>query len=497
MKFLKLMFIIGGFLIMISPIHSKNTDDKNIRHANVAGAFYPADKNELSKMIDDCLNVAVPKIDNIFALIVPHAGYIYSASVAGYSYKSIQNKNYKTIIIIGPSHHKYFEGFALDDKSAWETPLGQVKLDTSVIKKLAGSDKSLKYIPEAYNEEHCIEVQVPFLQKTLKNFSIVPILTGALNLDSSKHLAEILYEIISKQDDVLLVISSDLSHYYPYETACGLDENLINDVSKNNIDSFYANVVNEKYEACGAVGIGILLQVAQKYKTSEIKLLKYANSGDTAGEKSKVVGYSAFVITKNSSEKKIAIKSKEENQEMLNDSEKKEALKIARETIEYYFENHGAKKEFSPKEKIFNQKLGAFVTLHKNGNLRGCIGNIIGYEPLWETIRDMAIESAFGDPRFSPLKKDEFDDVEIEISVLSPLKKAASSDEIILGKHGVIVKKGYNQGVFLPQVADETGWSKEQFLGHLCQDKAGLSYDAWKDSNTELYIFTAQVFSEK
>lgn len=180
---------------------------------------------------------------------------------------------------------------------------------------------------------------------------------------------------------------------------------------------------------------------------------------------------------------------------LLNTEQKKKLLKIARDTIIEYVTN---KKVLEVKETdpALNQTLGAFVTLHINKELRGCIGNIIGQKPLYLTIRDMAIASASEDPRFSPLTKGEIPLIHIEISVLSTLKEIKNPDEITLGKHGVLVKSGSKGGVFLPQVASQTCWTKEEFMGNLCKHKAGLPQDAWKKGQCEIHIFSAEVFSE-
>ncbi|MCL5408811.1 MAG: AmmeMemoRadiSam system protein A [Candidatus Omnitrophica bacterium] len=181
---------------------------------------------------------------------------------------------------------------------------------------------------------------------------------------------------------------------------------------------------------------------------------------------------------------------------MLNEKQKKELLKIARETLEYYLAGKHLP-EIKISDPLLKEKRGVFVTLHNKGNLCGCIGMIIPEEQLYKTVRNMAIESATADPRFTPVTEDELKYIDIEISVLTVPQKVDSADEIVLGRDGVIVKKGCCQGVFLPQVATETGWSKEEFLSCLCSRKAGLSYDAWKNPETELYIFQAEVFSEK
>lgn len=181
---------------------------------------------------------------------------------------------------------------------------------------------------------------------------------------------------------------------------------------------------------------------------------------------------------------------------MLNKNQRKKLLELARSSIETYLKT-GKKIEINVTDPVLTKVMGAFVTLEKAGQLRGCIGSIIGRTPLYLTIRDMAVEAAVDDPRFTPLGLPELAEVEIEISVLSPLERVDSADKIQLGAHGVMVKRGFNSGVFLPQVATQTGWSKEEFLSNLCAHKAGLAADAWKDKTTELYVFTAEVFSEK
>jgi AmmeMemoRadiSam system protein A len=181
---------------------------------------------------------------------------------------------------------------------------------------------------------------------------------------------------------------------------------------------------------------------------------------------------------------------------MFTEKQKRQLLQIARETLEYYLSGKQVP-EIQISDPVLKEKRGAFVTLHNRGNLRGCIGMITSQNPLYITIRNMAIESATADPRFYPVTKEELKHIDIEISVLTVPHRVGSPDEIVLGRDGVIVKSGLSQGVFLPQVADETGWTKEEFLSILCFQKAGLTLDAWKKPQTELYIFQAEVFSEK
>ncbi|MFC1484826.1 AmmeMemoRadiSam system protein B [bacterium] len=473
-----------------------NLNAKRVREPNVAGAFYPSDKKQLSSMIDKVMNVNIPWTyytdKRLLGVISPHAGYIYSGPVAGYVYKLIGNFNFKTVVIIGPSHYVYLNGLVSDDNDFWRTPLGEVEIDKDVQDFLLKNNSSIRMYPKAFDQEHCLEVQVPFLQRSLKNFKIVPLLMGAYDSSVCESLADTFYKLTKNRDDILILISSDLSHFKTYDVAYKMDNNLIQDLVMGRTDKFLGNINTGVYEACGGGPMGVLLHLSDKYGLKNNKLnLKYLNSGDTAGDKGRVVGYTAVVMYKD------PIKNKAEAPFKLTDREKKQALKIARQSIHDYL-TKSEQKDFSKEklDKIFYEEYGAFVTLHKNKALRGCIGNMIGKKALWKTIRDMALASAFEDPRFPSLSMEEFKDIEIEISILSPLKVIKDPDEIILGTHGVIVKKGFYQGVFLPQVATETGWSKEEFMGHLCRDKAGLKWDAWKDEDVEISIFSATVFSE-
>lgn len=227
-----------------------------------------------------------------------------------------------------------------------------------------------------------------------------------------------------------------------------------------------------------------------------MNVLKHTNSGIVTGRTTKgiwTVGYTSCVI--DTDQEKACLPAGRER-DMLNRVQRKRLLEIARSSIENYLKT-GKKLELTEADSTLLKELGVFVTLHTHGRLRGCIGNLIGEQPLYLGVRDMAIEAAVNDPRFPPVESDELKNIEIEISVLSVLKRIDSADEIQLGIHGVLVRKGFRSGVFLPQVAWETGWSKEEFLSNLCAHKAGLSADAWKDKTTEIYTFTAELFSEK
>ncbi len=472
-----------------------------LKTANVSGQFYSADPKELSNTVDRYVSAAeiTSFKEKVELLIVPHAGYIYSGPVAAYGYKAISRQKISTVVIIAPSHYADFEGFAIWPEGSFLTPLGAVEVNNKFCQLLQAADKNVQPLREAFDKEHALEVQLPFLQKTFKNFKIVPLLTGRPNLKDCQQLAESLKKIIGGRDDILIVISSDMSHYYDGATADAMDAASLSTIKDLDVNNYFAqSLLHQKMEMCGFVGTTVALQYAELKGLTDVRILKHGNSGDATGEYHRVVGYGAvaFLKTQGADMKNREAQNKSGNAaQELSVSQKKRLIDIARKTIENYILN---KKTLEVREQDprLARAEGAFVTIHKHGQLRGCIGNIIGQGPLYQTVRDMAIAAATEDPRFSPVAKEELDGLEIEVSVLSEPKRITDVKEIEMGKHGVIVSRGARHGVFLPQVATETGWSREEFLSELCSQKAGLARDAWKDPQTSIEIFTAQVFSE-
>ena len=472
----------------------KAQDNRGVRQAAVSSQFYPSDKIELSTMIDNFLsqatatNTAVPQI-----LIVPHAGYVYSGRVAAFAFKQLQNSGFNRAIIIGRSHQEFFEGVAIDGSDAWQTPLGEVALDKDFISKLQKQDNSLFFENSAVHKtEHCLEVEVPFLQKVLGgDIKIVPMLFGDDNLQTVQKLADALFSIIDER--TVVIISSDLAHYPSYDDANKIDKKTIDAILSDNINGFEQNMPNLQTTACAKNAIQTAMLLA-KQMGLQGKLLKYANSGDAASQaRERVVGYAALGFF--SADARRSAPCKEKGTECLAEQEQKIALQIVRETLQAAFE----KKDYplsADLPKIFQENRGVFVTLKRGEQLRGCIGNFQPDISLGQNIKDMALSAGFSDSRFTPLQKDELKDIEIEISVLSALQKITDPNIIVAGEHGVMVRKGRQGGVYLPQVAAEMGWTREEFLNSLCSEKAGLARDCWLDGSAELFIFTAQVFSE-
>jgi AmmeMemoRadiSam system protein B/AmmeMemoRadiSam system protein A len=478
--------------LLFFPVRSWG--DNMIKEPNVAGAFYSADPKELSDFIDYYKQEAGPVASDrkVEIAIAPHAGYPYSGPIAAYTYKAIARNHYKTVVIIGPSHYFPFEGISVWPSGGFKTPLGTVPVDEDFAKALMKENPKFQFLSYVFEREHAIEVELPFLQKTFEGIKIVPILMGDPDPQVCRDLAVALDKLIGTRDDVLILISSDMSHYYTYDVANQMDALTLQAIKEIDPKKFFEGCISRKMEMCGFVPVTTALLYARLRGIDHVEILKHANSGDTSGDKSRVVGYSSVIFY---SHLLGQTRSQEDQAGALNPSQQKELLKIARQSMETYVKT-GKVADISSRDARLNEIQGAFVTIRKHGALRGCIGNIIGQEPLYETVRDMAVAAASQDPRFNPLTASELKDVDIEISVLSQPRRVKDASEIQMGRDGVIVSEGGHQGVFLPQVADETGWSKEEFLSQLCSQKAGLPPDAWKDPNTALYVFTADVFAE-
>ena len=479
-----IVFIIY-LLLSPSPATAEDGTQK-LRKPVFAGSFYPADKGALEKQVDGYLKEAESKEEKLnyplIGIISPHAGYEYSGGIASYAYNQLKGRHYKTIIIIGSSHRMPFRGISIYPSGSWETPLGKVEIDQKTSGTLMEHCKAIKVFSPAFEQEHSLEVQLPFLQRTLEAFKIVPLLIGSMNVDDYKTLSDALVKIIKKNPkETLIVVSSDMSHYHPYNKAYQMDKSALRTIETLNTDKLFTGLNNGEYELCGAQGI-IALMMAAKELNAQVKILQYANSGDVSRDRNRVVGYGSVAFYY------------PDDGYSLNKKEQKKLLMIARKTLDEYIAK-GNIPVFQIKEKKFLDKRGAFVTLTKNGELRGCIGYIVPVEPLYKAVTEMAVAASSKDPRFPAVSRDELKNIHIEISVLSPLKLIDSVDSVEVGKHGLYITKGNYSGLLLPQVAVEYGWNREEFLRQTCR-KAGLPPDTWKEKGTNIYTFTAQIFSE-
>ena len=471
-----------------------------VREPVVAGTFYPSNKTELQKQLTSFFDTVENKTtdENIRAIIVPHAGYVFSGEVAASAYAQLDpDKQYSRIFVIGTSHHILMNGASIYNRGNYRTPLGEVEVDIELANKLLENSKLFKFNPAAHDREHSLEVQLPFLQYRLKKpFKIIPIIISTQTATTCQKIAEALKPYFTKNN--LFVISSDFSHYPNYADAMKSDKITGDAISTNSPEKF-AETINSNTEkkipglatsCCGWSAVLTLLCITSETPGIDIQHVKYMNSGDTKyGDKQRVVGYHSFIFSANNS--------KVENKNfILSPDDKKLLLDLARETIVSRLNNKDLPKKNEAKlSGATKTQCGAFLTLTKNDKLRGCIGRFVATEPLYKVVQEMALAAAFEDRRFSPVKMNEMDEIEIEISVLTPLHPISSADEFELGKHGIYLIKNGRSGTFLPQVAHETHWTKEEFLGHCARDKAGIGWHGWKDA--QLFTYEALVFSER
>jgi AmmeMemoRadiSam system protein B/AmmeMemoRadiSam system protein A len=483
--------MIVAFLLAASVA---GTSQEKVRQAGVAGAFYPANPDELSKMVDGFLAKAqVPSIhEPLIALIAPHAGYPFSGAVAGHSYAVLKNRKFHRVVIIAPSHYEAFPFSAVYDGDAYVTPLGRIPVDKAFAAALAAQSSSIRLSSRGHERsgeqaEHSLEVQLPFLQRTLQQFQLVPIIMGDQSYEASRALGVALAKLIH-DSDTLIVASSDLSHYHPYDEASTIDHNTLHAIEAWDYFNLSRNLQARVWEACGGGPIVATMIAAERLGATRAELLKYANSGDVTGDRSRVVGYSAFALYKAASTSSAA------RPFTLTPKEKQELLSVARKSVETAVRE---RKSYEPPtgSPALQQDRGAFVTITKNGELRGCIGYVSPVQPLLETVRDVAALAALRDPRFPPVTLAELGELQYEVSVLSPFRRVLDVREIHVGQHGLLMKKGDHEGVLLPQVPVEAGWDRKTFLEGTAR-KAGLPPSAWKDDDTDIFLFSALVFNE-
>lgn len=488
----------------------------NVRPPAVQGQFYPGDKTELTRMVDGFLaQPPAHKVKGtIRALISPHAGYIYSGAVAGEGFQQVP-MDVTRVIVMGPSHHVGMRGGgSIPNVKAYRNALGEVPLDPAAA-NLRRKYKFFGYVPSAHEREHSVEVMLPFLQRRLKKpFTFIPIVLG-FEFDAES-VARALYPLV-RDPHTFVVASSDLSHYHPYDKAEELDHDCLDTVLKMD------PVALQSKELCGKAPVTVLLYLARLAHWKPV-LIDYKNSGDTAANKMRVVGYGCIVFVEEDTMKKSsaapgakpetaapAVKPEtgpeanapEQAGSLLTKAERKKLLVLARATIEATL----AHRELPPLPEsasgIFTKKRGCFVTLHKHGQLRGCIGNIFPVHPLAEAVRKNALNAAFHDPRFPRVGADEMKDVDIEISVLTLPHDLTYTDaadlkrQLVPGKHGVVISQGiFRRSTYLPQVWEQLP-DKDGFLSHLCL-KGGMDLNAWKDpKKTTVEVYEAFVFGEK
>jgi MEMO1 family protein len=491
-------------LLTIAPLMpARASSAQKVRQPAVAGAFYPSDPKALSGMIDDMLAHATsPAIEGpILAAVAPHAGYPYSGPVAAYTYAALKGRKYSRVVVIAPSHYLAFNFTSVYDGDAYATPLGVIPVDKDFARKLVKMSSTIElsgkgHDPTSAGGEHAIEVELPWLQRALGSFELVPIVMGDQSYENSRALGVALAKLIQNEEkgghklgDTLILASSDLSHYHTYNDAETIDHKTLNALQAWDYFSMSRNFGVRIWEACGGAPIVATMIAAERMGANQAMVLKYANSGDTSGDHSRVVGYSADVFVKAPHASAVQAPFS------LTEQEKRELLALARKSVEFAVQQKRAYEPDASSSEDLNQERGAFVTLNESGVLRGCIGYTSATKPLYLTVRDTAMLAALRDPRFRPVSASELPHLEYEISVLSPLRRVLDVSQIKVGRHGLLMKNGDHEGILLPQVPVEQDWDRLRFLQETCA-KAGLQSDCWKDENTDIFLFTAVIFGE-
>jgi AmmeMemoRadiSam system protein B/AmmeMemoRadiSam system protein A len=493
----------------------------------IAGSWYPNDPETLRRILEGNLEKAPApdpaEIDRLIAVVVPHAGYAYSGFAAAHAYKWIQQRRPKRILMIGPSHYAAFRGVSFGDFESYETPLGRVAVDPGG-RKLLETCPLVGFHPEAHAKEHSLDIQVPFLQVIFPESppGILPLLVGRLEEEDYPVLARCLGELLDKE--TVLVVSSDFTHYgprfgyvpFPYEGEVAekirhLDQGACGRILDLDRKGFLSYHEATGITVCGFRPIALLLELLPE--GTRPSNLYYTTSGQLTGDYRNSVSYYSLAFTRHARwgseggaggarpERGSTMKKTKppEAKAGLTSAEKSTLLRLARDTVEKYVKDRktpdprGGPYAITP---ALREYRGAFVTLKTHGKLRGCIGYIQPIEPLYEAVQQNAINAATRDSRFRPVEPDELSTLEIEISVLTPPAPVSSYRNIVTGKHGIILKKGSHQAVFLPQVAPEQGWDLTETLRHLSL-KAGLSGDDWQDPDAQFLVFTAEVIEEE
>jgi hypothetical protein len=494
------LFLLAGGLDAVA-----SSRDGGIRPAAVAGQFYPFDATKLAKAVDSFVADALDaSTERPIALVAPHAGYIYSGQIAADAFRQAANFEYDVVVLLGTNHTTGgFSGVSVYLGDGYQTPLGVTPIDRELAERLVALDDDFTFEPAVHRQEHSVEVQVPFVQRLFPAASIVAAVVGASDLDLCRRFGDALARVLAGRR-ALVVASSDLSHYPSYDDAVRVVRATLAAITRFDTDNLDAalrapmgNIPNLRTRACGAGPIIAATFAARALGATHASVVSYANSGDcSVGDRTRVVGYGAVVFDAgDDAEGTVApvegeVRSSDDSP--LDDDDKRTLLREARSTIERFLTT-----ETTPLLRstgALARKQGAFVTLRKHGRLRGCIGRMSADLPLAQVVGYCALQAAFNDRRFDPVTLPELANIDIEVSLLTPFERVATHQDIVVGRDGVLLEKDGQSAVFLPSVAVEQGWGRDEMLAHLCR-KAGLPADAWRAGAT-FYTFRAEAFSE-
>ncbi len=494
-----LYFVVGNSLSQ----DALSEDYISYRPPTVAGAFYHSNIDSLNAEIERYLELdkepKIPKQNRIIGIVVPHAGYAYSGFVAGKIYRELPERGIRTIIIISPSHQVYFNYSAVFPGDAYVTPLGPCKVDKELSKLIASQDSNVRLSMEGHSwrkvtSEHSIEVQIPFIQKVLPSAQIVPIVMGSQDDQTVHSLSYAIVKaltISNRFGDVLLVASSDLSHYHSYDKAYAIDSKLLQAFTQYDYFKLSSQLHSREIEACGGGPIVAVMTICEAIGANQAISVFYATSGDSPfGSKNKeqVVGYFTGAL--------LNIPDYvPQNLPILTDEEKDELRKLVQETIERTIADKKVEKpEYQLIPKSFSEQYPVFVTIEKEGELRACMGHTFATKPLYFEIQEVAQLTATNDTRFEPIKPEEFPYLDYGITILSKFTKVFDLSKIQVGKHGLYIRYRNHNGILLPQVATDRNWDVKTFLEHLCL-KANLPRSTYLNPNAEIFTFEALIIN--
>lgn len=468
---------------------------RSIRGPAVAGAFYPETPTQLNLELDRLFGAVEKKTvkGEILGLISPHAGYLYSGGVAASAYNTLRDRKIRRVAVVSPCHVDSFQGSAVYNGDAYQTPLGSIQVDREACRALSKAAPRIELSDRGHRwtgrGEHALEVQLPFLQKVLDEFQLIPIVMGDQGWESSRALSRALAKILEPGLDCV-VASSDLSHFHTYDEAVRIDSRVTLAVRRRDYFSLSHNLASRHWEACGGGPIVAALMTAEQQGANSSEILKYANSGDVSPwDRDRVVGYMGAVIFRTYPAEKTGFT------EELGPEQRALLLRTARSAIETSLQDQVFDRPSLEFCDPLNEDRAVFVTLYNAGQLRGCVGSIIASEPLLDAVVTAAVNASQNDFRFPSITPREVADLSISISVLSPFHRLFDHSEIEVGRHGLMIERGLQRGLLLPQVASDKGWGAEEFLAHTCS-KAGLPRDSWKHADSDVYLFTAEVFGD-
>ncbi|MBN1426588.1 AmmeMemoRadiSam system protein B [Candidatus Fermentibacteria bacterium] len=494
-----------AIMLLLLSIQSGSAE---VRPSVLAGSWYPGRADELRRNVESCLRQAAQKPDlSLVALIIPHAGYQYSARTAAYGYGRVPKDRFQKVMILSPSHQAWIRGAAIGPFDAYETPLGTVSVDRATCDALL-QDPLVSEHREAEAREHAIEIHLPFLQVVLGEFSLVPVLVGDLTPDERRALATTLARHVD--DETLIVVSSDFTHYgdrFQYtpfaassvadlqQKLAAMNHEAADLIRRRDVTGFDAYVQRTHDTICGRGSISVLLEMLGPEVHGE--LINYSTSLDVMPDTESSVSYLTIGFSRSSS----ADSAEPRGGFLLPEDDKRALVLLAREVVKRHARGEKGpdleewKRRMSP---AVRQPAGVFVTLMARGDLRGCIGYIEGLKPLAEAVADNALSAAFRDPRFDPVNKAEYSELSFKVSVLTPLEPVHDIGEIEVGRHGLVLSAQGRRGVFLPEVPVEQEWDLPTYLQQLGR-KAGLDRDAWKRATLEKFesiVFGDELLTE-